>query len=65
MFELFYVIGICVFEFVNLNIDDVYLMMGFICCIGKGNKERIVFIGRLVMEVIEEYLQYSWSVLIK
>jgi len=65
MLELLYATGIRVSELVNLNIDDAHLTMGFIRCIGKGNKERIVPIGRLATEAIEEYLQHSRSVLTK
>lgn len=52
MLELLYVIGFCVLELIVFNLEDVYLMMGFVCCIGKGNKERIILLGSLVMEVI-------------
>lgn len=59
MLELLYATGIRVSELINLNLDDIHLTMGFIKCIGKGNKERIIPIGKTATEVLESYLQHS------
>ncbi|KON87161.1 recombinase XerD [Sporosarcina globispora] len=56
MLELLYATGIRVSELIGLNIGDVHLTMGFVRCIGKGNKERIVPIGRTASEALERYL---------
>jgi integrase/recombinase XerD len=56
MLELLYATGIRVSELINLNIDDVHLTMGFIRCIGKGNKERIIPIGGAATRALEAYL---------
>lgn len=56
MLELLYATGIRVSEMINLNMNDVHLTMGFIRCFGKGNKERIVPIGRTASEALEAYL---------
>lgn len=57
MLELLYATGIRVSEMINLNLADVHLTMGFIRCYGKGNKERIVPIGRTATEMISNYLE--------
>ncbi|OEF97231.1 site-specific tyrosine recombinase XerD [Vulcanibacillus modesticaldus] len=59
MLELLYATGIRVSELVSLNIEDVNLNMGFIKCIGKGSKERIVPLGELAISSIGRYLDYG------
>ncbi|MEJ9211348.1 site-specific tyrosine recombinase XerD [Bacillus smithii] len=59
MLELLYATGIRVSELVNLNLDDLHLTMGFLRCIGKGNKERIIPVGKTALHVMEQYLQYG------
>lgn len=56
MLEVLYATGMRVSELIGLNLDDVHLSMGFIRCIGKGNKERIIPIGRVATESLENYL---------
>ncbi|MDQ0213760.1 integrase/recombinase XerD [Oikeobacillus pervagus] len=57
MLELLYGTGIRVSELVGLNIENVHTTMGFVRCIGKGNKERIIPIGQTAISVMENYLQ--------
>ncbi|MGG4492053.1 site-specific tyrosine recombinase XerD [Metabacillus idriensis] len=57
MLELLYATGIRVSEMINLDLSDVHLTMGFIRCFGKGNKERIVPIGRTASEALESYVE--------
>jgi len=64
MLELLYATGIRVSEMINLNLADVHLTMGFIRCYGKGNKERIVPIGRTATEALIEYIEKGRSKLI-
>lgn len=61
MLELLYATGIRVSELINLNMDDVHLTMGFIRCIGKGNKERIIPIGGAATRALEAYLNGARS----
>lgn len=57
MLELLYATGIRVSELINLNQEDVHLTMGFVRCIGKGNKERIIPLGRTAAKALDDYLQ--------
>lgn len=59
MLEVLYGTGMRVSECINLNTDDINLDMGFIKCRGKGNKERIIPIGRTASEVISQYLRQN------
>ena len=57
--ELMYASGLRVSELVNLSIDNVNLEVGFLRCIGKGNKERIVPVGKQAQNAVEKYLLKS------
>ena len=57
--ELMYATGLRVSELVNLTIDNVNLEVGFLRCIGKGSKERIVPVGRKAQSAIQKYLSKS------
>jgi integrase/recombinase XerD len=59
MLELLYATGIRVSEMVSLNLDDVHLQMGFIKCMGKGSKERIIPLGGVAIKAVEQYLQFG------
>lgn len=63
--ELFYACGLRVSELAGLKIGDVNLQVGFVRCIGKGRKERIVPVGRLAAEALQEYLAALRSRLVK
>src|SRR5690606_8443378 len=56
MLELMYATGLRVSELVTLQVSDVHLTMGFVRCFGKGSKERIVPLGDMAKEALENYL---------
>jgi integrase/recombinase XerD len=57
MLELLYATGIRVSELIGLNLGDIHLTMGFVRCIGKGNKERIIPVGRTATMALNQYLE--------
>lgn len=59
MLEMIYATGLRVTELVSLKVSDLHLTMGFVRCVGKGSKERIIPLGRMAQESIETYLQTS------
>lgn len=58
MLETMYSCGLRVSELIGLLISNLYLDIGFIRVVGKGNKERLVPIGATAIKYIELYLQY-------
>lgn len=56
MLETLYSSGLRVSELVNLKISNLYPKEGFLKVIGKGNKERIIPIGRVALKQIDIYL---------
>jgi integrase/recombinase XerD len=55
MLETMYSCGLRVSEVVNLKISQLYLDIGFIRVIGKGDKERLVPVGRSAIKFINLY----------
>ncbi len=54
--EVLYACGLRVSELTNLKLSNMYLHIGFIKVIGKGNKERMVPIGDQAIKHLEFYL---------
>jgi integrase/recombinase XerD len=57
MFEVFYAGALRVSEIVSLRIEDVKLEMGYVLVRGKGDKERIVPLGRSAQDSLAGYMQ--------
>ncbi|GAW91683.1 site-specific tyrosine recombinase XerD [Calderihabitans maritimus] len=57
MLELLYATGLRVSELVFLDINQVNLDLGFVRCMGKGSKERIVPVGEAAVYYVGEYLR--------
>jgi len=54
--ELAYASGLRLAELKNVRLEQLHLDAGFINVIGKGNKERVVPVGRKAVEAINRYL---------
>ena len=63
--ELMYASGMRVSEVVELTKEGVNLDVGFLKCRGKGDKERIVPIGRKAKEAVVRYLEKVRPALLK
>jgi len=59
MLETLYATGLRASELVTLTVDHVNLDSGFIRCLGKGSKERIVPVGAAARQALETYLERS------
>lgn len=59
MIELLYSCGLRVSELCTLRVADLQMEEGCLRCIGKGNKERLVPVGREALKVAREYLRKS------
>lgn len=57
MLELLYGTGIRVSELVDSDIDSVQLEIGFIRVVGKGNKERILPLGKHAKRALQTYIE--------
>jgi integrase/recombinase XerD len=57
--ETLYSCGLRVSELVNLKITDLHLKNDYIKVTGKGNKERLVPIGKTAKNLIQNYLKYT------
>jgi integrase/recombinase XerD len=56
MIELMYSCGLRVSELCGLRVADLQVEAGCLRCIGKGNKERLVPVGRQALEAVQRYL---------
>src|SRR5213594_2341169 len=57
MLEVLYATGLRVSELIGLRLDGVNTEAGFVRCIGKGSKERIVPLGASAATAVLAYLQ--------
>ena len=54
--ELFYSTGMRISELISIKLVDIRLEESFIHVIGKGNKERLVLIGKEAQKVLKKYI---------
>ena len=59
LIELMYATGVRVSEAAGLKVGDVNLEVGYIRCMGKGYKERIVPLGRVARKALDSYLKLT------
>ncbi|REJ68378.1 MAG: site-specific tyrosine recombinase XerD [Planctomycetota bacterium] len=57
MLELLYATGCRASELSGLKVADVHLDQGYCICHGKGDKQRIVPLGRRAVRAIQQYLE--------
>jgi integrase/recombinase XerD len=55
--ETLYATGMRVSEAVNLKLDNVNFDVGFLRCLGKGNKERVIPLGKKAVISLRRYLE--------
>lgn len=57
MLELLYATGMRVSELIGLQWEDFEVNLGVVRCLGKGNKERLIPVGKSAMREVEAYVQ--------
>lgn len=62
IFYLMFNTGLRSEEVLQLNIDSIDVVKESLSVIGKGNKERSVFLNDSVLEVLEKYFEYRNSI---
>ena len=64
MLEVFYAGALRVSEMVNAKLEDLKLEAGYMLVRGKGDKERVVPLGKSAQQALREYLEQSRPLLI-
>ena len=59
MLEVLYATGLRVSELVNLRVSDLQLDAGYLRCLGKGSKERVVPLGKQSLSALDAYLRHA------
>jgi len=65
MLELMYATGMRVSELCTLRTTDVNFQAGFLSCIGKGSKQRLIPIGSEALKWMRSYARKSRPLLLK
>jgi integrase/recombinase XerD len=63
--ELAYASGLRLAELRGIRLEQLHLEAGFVTVIGKGNKERVVPVGKIAVEVLQRYLDAGRPKLVK
>src|SRR5690606_34158879 len=61
MLETLYSCGLRVSELIGLQLSNLYLDIGFVRVVGKGNKERLVPIGSTAIKQVKLYKDHVRS----
>ncbi|MCL1076943.1 site-specific tyrosine recombinase XerD [Parashewanella spongiae] len=65
MLELLYATGLRVSELVSLTVEQLSLRQGVVRITGKGGKERLVPLGEIATEQVEQYINFVRNDLLK
>ncbi len=65
MLELLYACGLRVSELVSLKVSDLNLEVGYLKTFGKGNKERLIPLGKKAQSALNAYLGKARVALLK
>lgn len=63
--ELAYASGLRLAELRSLRVEQLHLEAGFINVVGKGNKERVVPVGRSAVQALQNYLHTGRPALVR
>src|SRR5262249_1140365 len=64
MLEVFYAGALRVSEMINAKLEDLKLESGYMLVRGKGDKERVVPLGRSAQNALTEYLAHARPILL-
>jgi integrase/recombinase XerD len=65
LIELLYSTGLRVSELTHLRVSDLDTRVGLLRCVGKGDKERLVPVGRQALAAVQHYLQEARPALLR
>jgi integrase/recombinase XerD len=65
MLELMYATGVRVSELIGLTLESINWHVGYLVATGKGQKERIVPIGRTAYDGVKRYVEKARPLLLK
>jgi integrase/recombinase XerD len=65
LLDVLYSCGLRVTELISLRADNIDFELGCIRCIGKGDKERLVPIGRKALDSVVEYINDARPALLR
>lgn len=65
MLEVLYATGLRVSELTSLEVQAVNSELGYVSCVGKGGKARVVPLGRSALSALDSYLRQSRLALLK
>jgi integrase/recombinase XerD len=65
MLELLYATGLRVSELTHVKVQDINLQIGYMTCIGKGSKERIIPVGSQARDWIQRYIREGRNLLVR
>jgi len=57
LLELLYATGMRASEIADIGVADINFQIGYLRCIGKGRKERIIPVNRTALALVKDYLE--------